>query len=62
MSVTPTAGLAAAWSAAKVAPSDQAVRPDGQDRTKPGPAPDAPEPRKGPPPAEGQGTRVDIRV
>ncbi len=61
MSVTPTAGIAAAWSAAKVTPSDQAARPAGEDRPKAEPA-SAAEDKKGPPPGEGQGTRVDIRV
>ncbi len=61
MSVTPTAGIAAAWSAAKVTPSEQVVRPAREDRPKDEPAPAA-EDRKGPPPGEGQGTRVDVRV
>jgi hypothetical protein len=61
MSVSPTAGIAAAWSAAKVTPADQASRPL-PDNDKASPPAEAPEPKKGPPPAEGQGTHVDIRV
>ena len=64
MNVTPTAGIAAAWSAAKPAPGDQGAqhaRAPGQ--AQPGKAAeDAPTAKKGPPPAEGQGTRVDVRV
>ena len=62
MNIAPTAGIAAAWSAAKVTPSDQAARPAQPKQAQSGPAPEAPEAKKGPPPAEGQGTRVDVRV
>ena len=63
MNVTPTAGIAAAWSAAKASPNDQAAqlaasRPDQAGET----AEPAPEPKKSPPAPEGQGTRVDVRV
>jgi hypothetical protein len=62
MNVTPTAGIAAAWSAAKTSPNDQAAQQDTSE-TKPRRAPeDRPEPRKSPPAPEGQGTRVDVRV
>ena len=59
MSVTPTAGIAAAWSAAKAAPSQPPVQPASDRASK---SPEPPQPRKGPPPAEGQGTQVDKRV
>jgi hypothetical protein len=62
MSVTPTAGIAAAWSAAKVTPTDQAPRPAPDRTAKAPPAAEAPEPKNGPPPAEGLGTRIDVRV
>ena len=62
MSVTPTAGIAAAWSAAKVTPANQAPRPVPGPPAKAASAAEAPEAKKGPPPAEGQGTRVDVRV
>jgi hypothetical protein len=61
MNVTPTAGIAAAWSAAKSSPADPAAQQanQGQRRTAEDTPPEA---KKGPPPAEGQGTRVDVRV
>ena len=65
MNVTPTGGIAAAWSAAKPNANDQAARlanAQGQRKSATA-AEEAPaEPKKGPPPAEGQGTRVDVRV
>ena len=63
MNVTPTAGIAAAWSAAKTSPNDQAARfaSSAQSASKQT-SPDAAEPKKGPPAPEGQGTQVDIRV
>jgi hypothetical protein len=60
MNVTPTAGIAAAWSAAKSSPSDQATQlanSRNQARTN-----SAPEAKKAPPAPDGQGTRVDVRV
>jgi hypothetical protein len=63
MNVTPTAGIAAAWSAAKASPNQTAAQPANTSQAKPGPAPeDAAEPRKSPPAPEGQGARVDVRV
>ncbi len=64
MNVTPTAGIAAAWSAAKTSPSDPALQQAAQGRKMAGTAPEEalPEPKKGPPAPEGQGTRVDVRV
>jgi len=65
MNVTPTAGIAAAWSAAKPNPQDQAAQlAAGQNQAKAGQAAEsaAPETRKGPPAPEGQGTQVDVRV
>ena len=64
MNVTPTAGIAAAWSAAKPTPGDQAAQTaDAQSRAEPGRAAEEPSTaKKGPPPAEGQGTRLDVRV
>ncbi len=59
MNVTPTAGIAAAWSAAKASPNDQAARTASTPQAK---AEERPEPRKSPPAPEGQGTRVDVRV
>ena len=63
MNVTPTAGIAAAWSAAKSSPGAQAAQV-ANSQPKAGRAAEdvPPEPKKGPPPAEGQGTRVDVRV
>ncbi len=62
MNVTPTAGIAAAWSAAKSSPADQA-RQQADSHAEAGRTKEAPaETKKGPPPAEGQGTRVDVRV
>ena len=63
MNVTPTAGIAAAWSAAKASPNDQAARAASATQAKAGQAPEErSEPRKSPPAPEGQGTRVDVRV
>ncbi len=63
MNVTPTAGIAAAWSAAKVSPNDQAVQLAGSSQAKPSQAAeDTSEAKKSPPAPEGQGTRVDVRV
>ena len=63
MNVTPTAGIAAAWSAAKASPNDQAAQAANTSETSPRQASDdAPEPRKAPPAPEGQGTRIDVRV
>ncbi len=61
MTVTPTAGIAATWSAAKPNPSAQAVQANSQRQAKAGETPPQ-EPAKGPPAPEGQGTRVDVRV
>ena len=62
MNVTPTAGIAAAWSAAKSSPADQA-RQQVDSHAKAGKTEDTPaEAKKGPPPSEGQGTGVDVRV
>ena len=62
MNVAPTAGIAAAWSAAKMSPADQARQQAGR-QAKAGKTEDTPaEAKKGPPPGEGQGTRVDRRV
>ena len=62
MNVTPTAGIAAAWSAAKSSPADQA-RQQADSHAKAGRTEEAPaEAKKGPPPADGKGTRVDVRV
>ena len=64
MNVTPTAGIAGAWSAAKSAPGNQAAQTASAQAQKAGRAAEdaPPEPKKGPPPAEGQGTRVDMQV
>ena len=63
MNVTPTAGIAAAWSAAKASPNDQAAQLAGSSQVEPDRASDeAREPKKSPPAPEGQGTRVDVRV
>ena len=63
MNVTPTAGIAAAWSAAKSSPADRAAQQASQGEPSKKTAEDSPpEAKKGPPPAEGQGTRVDVRV
>jgi hypothetical protein len=63
MNVTPTAGIAAAWSAAKANPGAQAAQTASAQAQKAGTAEETrPEPKKGPPPAEGQGTRVDVQV
>jgi hypothetical protein len=63
MNVTPTAGIAAAWSAAKASPNDQAAQLASSRQAKAGEASEeAVEPKKGPPAPEGQGTRVDVRV
>ena len=59
MNVTPTAGIAAAWSAAKASPNDQAAQTASAPQGK---AEERAEPRKSPPAPEGQGTRVDVRV
>jgi hypothetical protein len=63
MNVTPTAGIAAAWSATKPNPNDQAIRA-ALERQGTGPvSSDSPsEADQGPPAPEGQGTEVDIRV
>ena len=62
MNVTPTAGIAAAWSAAKSSPADRAVQQASQGEPSRTAEDTPPEAKKGPPPAEGQGTRVDVRV
>jgi hypothetical protein len=63
MNVTPTAGIAAAWSAAKASPNDRAAQPANTSEPRPRQASDdTPEPRKAAPAPEGQGTRVDVRV
>jgi hypothetical protein len=62
MSVTPTAGIAAAWSAAKVTSPAQPSRPSPSREAQARLERERPEPKKGPPPAEGQGTRVDTRA
>jgi hypothetical protein len=63
MSVTPTAGIAAAWSATKPNPNEQAIRA-ALERQGAGLVPsDSPaEADQGPPAPEGQGNKVDIRV
>jgi hypothetical protein len=63
MNVTPTAGIAAAWSATKPNPNDQAIRA-ALERQGAGPvSSDSPaESDQGPPAPEGQGIEVDIRV
>jgi hypothetical protein len=62
MNVTSTAGIAAAWSAAKTSPGEQAARPaSGGPKGQPTSEEPA-EAKKGPPAPEGQGTRVDVRV
>jgi hypothetical protein len=61
MNVTPTAGIAAAWSAAKPAPNQQAAQLASDRQGQTGQAQEA-EPKKGPPAPEGQGTQVDVRV
>jgi hypothetical protein len=63
MNVAPTAGIAAAWSAAKASPNDQATQLASSGQTKPSQVgEDTPEPKKRAPAPEGQGTRVDVRV
>ena len=62
MNVTPTAGIAAAWSAAKPSPADRTAQQAGQGQPARAAEDTPPEAKKGPPPAEGQGTRVDVRV
>jgi hypothetical protein len=63
MNVTPTAGIAAAWSAAKPNPGAQAAQRAALGEKKAGTAEDTPpDARKGPPAPEGQGMRVDKRV
>ncbi len=63
MNVTPTAGIAAAWSAAKPSPSDAVQLANSRSQGKAGaPAEDSPAAKKSPPAPEGQGTRVDVRV
>ena len=63
MNVTPTAGIAAAWSAAKTTPSDQAAQLANGRQAKAGAASEeASGPKKSPPAPEGQGTRVDVQV
>ena len=65
MNVATTAGIAAAWSAAKPNPRDQAVQlAASQNQAKAGQAAEnlVPEAGKGPPAPEGQGTQVDVRV
>jgi hypothetical protein len=60
MNVTPTPGIAAAWSAAKAAPNQQAAQAS---QPKAGLAPEeVSEPKKAPLASEGQGTRVDVQV
>jgi hypothetical protein len=61
MTVRPTAGIAAAWSAAKASPNQQPVRLASDRQATAGQAREA-EPKKGPPAPEGQGTQVDVRV
>ena len=60
MNVTPTAGIAAAWSAVKNSPNDRAAQVAASRPAKP--PEEAVEPKKGPPAPEGQGTRVDVRA
>jgi hypothetical protein len=64
MNVTASPGIAAAWSASKTNPGEQAAQlAASQQQAKAERAPeDAPRPKKGPPAPEGQGTRVDVRV
>jgi hypothetical protein len=62
MTIAPTAGIAAAWSAAKTTPSDQASQPAPERQATLEASPRADEPKKSPPPPEGQGTRLDVRV
>ena len=62
MNVTPTAGIAAAWSAAKSSPADQAAQQASHGQRGRTAEDTPPEAKKGPPPAEGQGTRVNVRV
>ena len=63
MNVTPTPGIAAAWSAAKAAPNQQAAQLANDRPVAAGDAPRQPdEPKKSPPAPEGQGSRVDVRV
>jgi hypothetical protein len=59
MNITPTAGIAAAWSSAKTSPNQQAAQPVSDRRAR---AEEPAEPKKAPPAPEGQGTRVDVRV
>ncbi len=63
MNITPTAGIAAAWSAAKTSPNDQAARlAASRPAASAQASAEAVEPKKGPPAPEGQGTQVDVRV
>jgi hypothetical protein len=63
MNVAPTAGIAAAWSAAKASPNDQAARlASSRPANTAQASEEAVEPKKGPPAPEGQGTQVDVRV
>ena len=63
MTIAPTAGIAAAWSAAKTTPSDQAARLANDRPATAGEAPRQPdEPKKSPPAPGGQGSRVDVRI
>ena len=63
MNVTPTAGIAAAWSAAKASPNHQAAQRPASRPAETGQASEeAVEPKKGAPAPDGQGTRVDVRV
>ena len=63
MNVTSTPGIAAAWSAAKTSPNDQAVRPaNSQAQAAEQVSREASEPRKSPPAPEGQGTQVDVQA
>ena len=64
MNVASTPGIAAAWSAAKTSPNDQAVQPAHSSKAQAAEqvSRDASEPRKSPPAPEGQGTQVDVRV
>ena len=63
MNITPTAGIAAAWSAVKTSPTQQPAQLGSNRQAKAGQAAEeAAEPRKSPPAPEGQGTWVDVRA
>jgi hypothetical protein len=62
MSVTPTAGIAAAWSAAKTSPNVQPAQFAGSGQKAQPRSEEPVEPKKTPPAPEGQGTKVDVQV